>query len=180
MPTVATKSFPFTRRFKEWRTLKGQNELVAKRLDLLRVGEGGSGKNPKEGSMVAAIMEFGEEIEGGHFLWTFPAPVEYSEGRKTQVYESLKAERRLSPAAPTPDPELAEELLRKKNLWMTEEQEKHLEALRISCPNVVFTVEADPDAVSALYLKKVISEKEYENTLIDQTESWAFVPQELK
>jgi hypothetical protein len=36
------------------------------------------------------------------------------------------------------------------------------------------------DALSALYLKKVISEQEYESTLIEQKEQWAFVPQEVK
>jgi hypothetical protein len=181
MPTVApTKSFPFTRRFNEWRALKGQNDMVKKRLDKLRVGEGGTGENPQDGSLLAAIREFGEEIDGGHFVWTFPQPVEYSEGRKTQLYSGLKAERRLIPSAPTPDPELAEDLLREKNLFMTEDQEKHLDALRISCPNVIITVEPDVDALSALYLKKVVSEAEYESTLIDQKEQWAFVPQEIK
>lgn len=180
MPTVATKSFPFTRRFNEWRALKGQNDMVKARLDKLRVGEGGSGTDPKEGSLLAAIMEFGEEIEGGHFIWTFPQPVEYSEGRKTQVYEGLKAERRLIPSAPTPDPESAENMLRDKGLWMTEDQEKMLESLRLTCPNIIFTAEPDTDAFSALYLKKVITEKEYESTLVEQKEQWAFVPQEIK
>lgn len=186
MPTIApTKSFPFTRRFKEWRALKGQGEMITSRLNLLRVGLTPDGKackstDPQEGSMLAAIKEFGEEIEGGHFLWTFPSPVEYSEGRKTYLYEGLMAQRRLTPAAPTPDLQLAEDLLRAKDLYMTEEQEKHLEALRISCPNVIISVEPDIDAVSALYLKKKITEKEYEATLIEQKEEWAFLPQEVK
>lgn len=174
MPTVAAPTFPFTRRFKEWRALKSQNDMVAKRLDDLRKGTDG------QSGMLAAIKEYGEEIEGGHFIWTFPQPVEYSEGRKTQVYEGLKAERRLIPSAPTPDPESAEDMLRDKGLWMTEDQEKMLEALRLSCPNVIFTAEPDTDAFSALYLKKVITEKEYESTLVEQREQWAFVPQEIK
>jgi hypothetical protein len=186
MPTVApAKTFPFTRRFKEWRALKGQNDQVTKRLNELRVGLTPDGKarpsdDPQEGSILAAIKEFGEEIEGGHFVWSFPNPVEYTEGRKVHLYDSLKAERRLRPSAPTPDPELAEDLLREKGLFMTEEQEQHLAALRISCPNVIITVEPDVDALSALYLKKIISESEYESTLFEQREEWAFVPQEVK
>ena len=173
MPT-GTSTFPFTRRFKEWRTLQGQNKQVAKRLDDLRKGEDG------QSGLLGAIKEYGEEIEGGHFIWIFPQPVEYTEGRKVYLYEGLKAERRLIPSAPTPDPELAEEMLRDKGLWMTEDQEKMLDALRLSCPNVVFTAEPDTDAFSALYLKKVITEKEYESTLVEQKEQWAFVPQEIK
>ena len=51
----------------------------------------------------------------------------------------------------------------------------------ISCPIVIFYfAEPDVDAVSALYLKKVITEAEYESTLVEQKEQWAFVPQEEK
>ena len=169
MPTVtATKSFPFTKVFREWRTCKGQADLISKRQTKLR------------DEMKDSLMTFGEPSGDGHYVWTFRTPVVYEEGRATHVYTGLKLERRLVPANPTPDPELAEDLLREKGLWMSAEQEKMLEALRISCPNVIFTAEPDVDAVSALYLKKVITEKEYESTLVEQKEQWAFVPQEEK
>lgn len=168
MPTVSTKTYPFSKFFKEWRALKGQDKMITDRMTHLR------------DDMRDNIKELGEEVEGGHYFWDFRTPVEYSEGKATYVYTGLKAERRLVPSAPTPDPELAEDLLRKKGMWMTEEQEKTLQALAIACPNVSITVEPDIDAVSVLYLKKAISEKEYESVLVEQKEQWAFVPQEAK
>lgn len=185
-PTVTeTKTFPFTKVFREWRALKGQEKMVTDRMNKLKVGLAPNGKplpstNPGEGSLLAAIMELGEEIDGGHLVWNFRTPVEYTEGKATHVYTGLKAEKRLVPATPTPDPDLAEELLRKKDLWMTPDQERMLDALRLSCPNVTFTAEPDIDAVSALYIKKTLTEKEYQATLPEQSVQWAFVPQEVK
>ena len=168
MPTVASKTFPFARKFQEWRTLKGQAAQITERQTQIR------------DQLRDEVKEMGEEVDGGHFIWTFKNPVTFAEGRKVHLYTGLKAERRLVPAAPTPDPELAEDLLREKGLWMSEEAEKHLESLRISCPNVSIIVEPDIDAVSVLYLKGIISEHDYETILVEQKEQWAFVPQEEK
>lgn len=168
-PTVTpTKTYPFTKFFREWRALQGQEKMIKARKDLLR------------DNMRDNIRELGDEAEGGHVFWNFRTPVEYTEGKATHVYNGLKAEKRLVPANPTPDPDLAEELLREKSLWMTPDQERMLDALRLSCPNITFTVEPDIDAVSALYIKKVLTEKEYQATLPEQVVQWAFVPQEVK
>ena len=166
--TGTLMSYPFLKKFKEWRALYGQEKMITARKTLLR------------DDMREALQSLGAQDDTGSFFWQFRAPEVVTEGRKTHVYTGLKCERRLVPANPTPDPELAEDLLRDKGLWMSPEQEKMLEALRISCPNVTFVVEPDVDAVSALYLKKTISEEEYEATLVDQQEQWAFVPQEEK
>jgi hypothetical protein len=175
MPTVnATKSYPFSKFFKEWRTCKGEDAVLAARMTPLR------------DNLRDAVKELGEEIDGGHFVWYFKTPIKYTDPalpgkpRVTHVYTGLKAEKRLVPSAPVPDPELAEALLKKKNLWMTQEQENALAALQISCPNVAFTAEVDIDAVATLYKRGKLSEKEYESTLEEQKIQWAFVPIEAK
>ena len=176
MPTVGTKtSFNFQKAFKEWRALKGEAGVIETRQNGLR------------DDMRDNIRDFGEEDpETGSFFYTFKIPYEYIEpakpGKKPihHLYTGLKAERRLIPADPTPDPAKAEELLRRKGLWMTEEQERHLAALKISCPNVVFSVSLDTEAVAILYIQRRITEKEYKSVLIEQKVQWAFVPQEDK
>ena len=177
MPTVgeATKTYPFLKVFKEWRALKGEAGIIADRQDGLR------------DDLRDNIRDFGEEDpETGSYYWYFKTPYEYIEpakpGKKPihHLYTALKAERRLIPAAPTPDPAKAEELLRKKGLWMTQEQEITLAALRLSCPNVTFNVSLDVDAVTILYIQKKVTEKEYQSILVEQKVQWALVPQEDK
>lgn len=174
MPTVTPKkTYPFSKFFREWRALKGQDTMITDRMNKLRDG------------MRDAIKDLGYEQEG-HYFFDFPTPVEYQEpavpGKKSalHIYTGLKAERRLIPASPTPDPDRSEALLRKKGKWMTEEQEKMLQALQLACPNVAITVECDTEAVAGLYWAGKLSEKEYQSVLVTQTEQWAFVPQEQK
>jgi hypothetical protein len=92
------------------------------------------------------------------------------------TYKSLKRERHLTPSEPTPDSELAEELLRKRGLWLTEAQEKQLARIQAANPYVSVSVEIDGKAVTNGYFHNVFSEAEYTDVLIPQKESWQFRP----
>ena len=175
MPTVGTKTFNFPKIFREWRILKSEDTVITTRMTELR------------DDLRDNIRDYGtEDPETGSFFVTFKTAIEHIDpalpGKKPvhHLYTGLKAERRLVPSAPTPDPDKAEPLLRKKGLWLTQEQENHVEALRLTCPNVQIDVSVDIDAVTVLYLKKKITEKEYQSILVEQKVQWAFVPQEAK
>ena len=69
--------------------------------------------------------------------------------------------------------------MRKKGLWLTEAQEKAIRDLQVALPTVVISVDVDTDAVASLYYKDVLTEDEYESVLIEQKETFAFIPTEL-
>ena len=72
----------------------------------------------------------------------------------------------------------AEALLRKKKLWITDAQEKELRALAARYRQLSINWDIDLDYVTSLVFKKVITDKEYEATLVEQTENFSFVPAE--
>ena len=126
-----------------------------------------------------ALAEVGEEDDAGHKWFDLPEPVEFKDHTgKVFQYVSLKRERRLTPARPTPDPDKSEALLRKKGLWLTDAQEKMIRDLQVALPNVTISVDVDVDAVASLYYKDVLTEKEYDALLVPQKESFAFIPSE--
>lgn len=125
------------------------------------------------------LAEVGEEDDKGHRWFDLPTPVEFKDFKgKVFKYTSLKRERRLTPAQPTPDPDKAEALLKEKGLWLTKAQEKTIRDLQTALPNVSISVEVDVDAVAALYYKDVLTEEEYDSILVEQRESFAFIPSE--
>lgn len=131
----------------------------------------------------AELPKLGEKDEKGNFWFDLPEAIEHvtldSKGNtKTLQYTTLKVERRLSPATPTPNPEKAEEVLREKGLWLTDKQVKAIRDLQTAVPNAIISVEVDINAFASLYYKDVLSEEEYENTLVEQTETYAFIPSE--
>lgn len=132
-----------------------------------------------KGRMKDALATLGDEDEKGSRWLDLPEAVEFTDHKgKTFVYTVLKRERRITPAQPTPDPEKAEQLLRAKKLWLTAAQEKIIRDLQIALPNVTISVDVDIDAVAGLYYKDVISEDEYDALLVEQKESFAFIPSE--
>ena len=127
-----------------------------------------------------ALVKIGEPDDIGHRWLDLPDVIEFKDYKgKVHQYATLKRERRLSPSNPTPDPEKAEALLRKKGLWLTEAQEKAIRDLQVALPTVVISVDVDTDAVASLYYKDVLTEDEYESVLIEQKETFAFIPTEL-
>jgi hypothetical protein len=129
------------------------------------------------------LPKLGEKDEKGNFWFDLPDAVEHitvdNKGNtKVLQYTTLKAERRLSPSTPTPDPEKAEDVLRAKGLWLTKAQEKAIRDLQTAVPNATISVEVDVNAFASLYYKDVLSEEEYEDTLVEQTETYAFIPSE--
>jgi hypothetical protein len=126
------------------------------------------------------VLAHGEEDESGSFWLDLAESVTVKVGKKVYEYTTLKAQRSLTPAQPTPQPEEAEALLRKKNLWLTEAQEKVIRDLAIAVPYAIISVDVDPDAVTGLLFKGLITDKEYEATLPEQTENFSFVPAETK
>jgi hypothetical protein len=126
-----------------------------------------------------AVGELGDTDEKQNVWLDLAEPVEFKDHKgKVFVYTTLKRERRMTPAQPTPDPEKAEDLLREKKLWLTAAQEKVIRDLQTALPNVTISVDVDIDAVAALYFKNVITEKEYDAILVQQKETFAFIPSE--
>jgi len=153
--------------FKRWANLKGINEA------------GTVQQNKWRDQLKDWIKDNGEEDDKGSFWVTLPEIVTYENpAGKVFKYALLKAQRSLSPAVPQPDPDKAEALLRKKKLWLTEAQENELRALAVRYPQLSINWDIDLDYVTSLVFKKVISDKEYEATLVEQTENFSFVPAE--
>jgi len=157
--------------FKQYLTVNESAKTDGRRADELK------------GRIKGALPTIGEKDEKGNFWFDLPSAIEHetvdSKGNKKVLqYTTLKAERRLSPATPTPDPEKAEDVLRAKGLWLTKEQEKAIRDLQTAVPNATITVEVDVNAFASLYYKDVLTEEEYEDTLVEQTETFAFIPSE--
>lgn len=129
--------------------------------------------------LIEEVAARGADDDKGNSWFELPEPVEFVDHKgKKFVYTDLKRERHLSPSKPTPDPDKSEVLLRKHKLWLTPEQEKAVQNLRVSCPYAVVSVEVDVDAVANAYFKNIITEKEYVSVLRKQVETFQFRPSE--
>lgn len=158
---------PIVRRFEEWRQLRDMSEQTTERIENLRA------------SLMEMVGERGKPDEKGNTFLMFPAPIDFKTWKgAVKRYVGLKSERHMTPANPTPDPELAEELLRKKKLWLKPAQQKVIQDLATACPYARITVEVDPDAVAHAYFQGLLSEAEYEGCLREQRESFQFRPVE--
>jgi hypothetical protein len=123
------------------------------------------------------VEKYGEEDEKGNIFLDLETPVEYvNNAGKKYIYTSLKKERHLTPAVPTPDATKAEALLKKKGLWLDKNQVKVLQDLQLSCPFVTLTITIDPDALQKALFTDTITSKEYESTLREQNETFQFRP----
>lgn len=169
------KATRLTEAFTEWLNMKRQSDVSTQRKDQLR------------DAMMVVLERSGEEDEKGSLYIDLPEPVEYIEpgkpgkdGRpgaaKIHQYTSLKRQKALRPAEPTPDPDLALELLKEKGLWLTAKQQKALQELQLSCPYARVEIEVSPDAVAELYYKELITEEEYDSILVEQKVVWSFIP----
>jgi hypothetical protein len=164
-PARVTKASKLASDFRQWLTLRKEDDLIKGRVDELRKG------------LLDDILETGEKDEKGHVWVDLPAPIEFTDAKgRTVTYTSLKRERRVSPANPTPDADLAEDLLREKGLWLTAKQEKAIKDLQVVLKFARISVEVDTDAVAAAYFQDLLSEEEYEGILIEQKETFAFQP----
>lgn len=161
------ETFNFLSTFKRWVSLKGTNESGKVQQDKWR------------DQLKDWVQAHGEKDENGSFWVTLPEIVTYENpAGKVFKYAFLKAQRSLSPSVPQPDPEAAEALLRKKGLWLTPAQEKAIRDLSVAVPYALISVNVDTDAFTGLVFRKLITDKEYESTLVEQTENFAFVPAE--
>jgi hypothetical protein len=163
----ASPKTSITNWFRQWLDIRDTVDQLGERTDTLRL------------RILDTLTEAGDEDEKGNFWIDLTEPVEFKDHKgKVFQYTKLKKERHLRPAQPTADPEKAEALLRKKNLYLTAAQEKVIRDLRIACPYVTISVDIDPDAVAQLWFKDIINEREYESTLVEQKESFQFRPSE--
>lgn len=164
---TATRKPPITKWFTHWRGLKDQTEFTGKEQKTFR------------DKIVDAVLKYGEKDDKGSFWYTLPHPVEFPDWEgKVHIYKKVKAERHLTPAQPTPDPELALELLQKKNLWLTAKELKEIQELQVRCPYAVISVDIDADAVAQAWYRDELTTKEYESVLSEQVESFQLKPQE--
>lgn len=151
--------------FTHWFGLKSEADLISKRQADVRV------------DLLTAIEEYGEADENGSSWFEFDEPVVVTDGEgRTLQFSFLKRERHLTPANPLPEPELAEELLRKRKLWLSKSDERLINVVQQENPYVTITVAVDVDALAKAVLTGAISDEEYEATLTEQRESWQFRP----
>lgn len=155
-----------TNRFAQWLTVKDESAVLKDRQDLLR------------DEIMVSINTIGELDEKGN-TWVDIDPLPFQDhSGKVFKYLHLKAEKHVTPAVPTPDPDKAQALLKKKKLWLTKEQQKAIQDLQIACPFVSITVDVDTNAFARLLFTEKISDAEYESTLIEQKVSYQFRPSE--
>ena len=127
--------------------------------------------------LVETIKDRGDADDKGNVWLDLPEPVEFTDhDGKTFVYTTLKNERHVS--KPTVDVEKAEELLRKKKLWLTPAQEKAVVDIQTQCPYVTIGVSIDLDALEGALFKKIITPAQYESILYEAKVSTQFRPQE--
>lgn len=151
--------------FKQWLEVKDENEILTDRQGTLR------------DRIVDAVQADGEVDENGNVWYQLPSPISFTNHKgETKVFSSLKAERHLRPAQPLPQPDLAEGLLRKEGLWLSDAQEKAIRQIQATCPYATITVDVDVDALAGAYFKGLVTEADYEATLTEQKESFQFRP----
>lgn len=165
--TKLAKTKAVTVWFKQWLEVGDQAEQLTERKGDLRE------------RILDAVEEIGEPDDKGNVWLELPQVVGF-ENRKNKVfkYTLLKRERHLLPANPQPIPDLAEALLRKKKLWLTEKQEKAIRDLQLACPYIRISVDVDLDTFAGLVFKDAITDAEYDATLQEQKESFQFRPAE--
>jgi hypothetical protein len=164
---TATKP-PLTGWFKQWLGARDQAAALSERQTELR------------DRIKRAIPDYADEVDDNGSQWyNLQSRVSFTD-RKGKVfqYAALKLQRSLTPANPVPDPELAEELLARKGLWLDEKQQKAIQAVQLACPYVTVEVTVDADAVAAAYFKGILSEEEYEGILVEQRETFSLIPVE--
>ncbi len=154
-------------RFSRWLSARDTAETFEEEQGNLRV------------EILNELVKIGEEDDAGHVYYELPEPVQFTdrEGR-TFKYTTLKRERHLRPAQPTPDPEKALGLLQKKGLWLTAKDQKLIKDLQTRCPYAVIEVAIDADAVARAYYQDEVTEEEYESILVEQKETFQFRPAE--
>jgi len=119
--------------------------------------------------------QHGEPDEKGSYFLYFPRPLAFTDHTgKRFLFTAMKAERHLTPANPTPDPVLAEALLRKVGCWLTQAQQETLDAIAQANPYVRITVAVEPDALAMAVFRNIITERSYRRTLRPQQESFQF------
>lgn len=155
-----------TRHFEEWLAHRREAATLDRRIDELR------------SYLLEACEEFGEVDDKGSQWLTLPTPVIWNDGDQAYAYTALKRQRRITPAVPQPDPKKAEKLLRKKGLWLSPRQEEAIQQIRKTCPFVRLDVLVDSDALGKAVFQNLISDAEYESTLLPQKESWSLLPTE--
>lgn len=173
MATAKTKkTFPL-KRFAEWLAVRSQGKTLKAREDELRIGS-----DPDVyGGMLGMVMELGEQDDKGSYFVDLAKPYEFQDEKgNVVVYTGIKAQRSLKPSRPTPDPELAETLLRKKGLWLNDGQMEMINQLRLAARFVRIEIEVDTEMVAQAYTDKILSADEYDSILMEQTENFAFVP----
>ena len=125
------------------------------------------------------MKKHGEEDEKGNLFFTLPESVALTDHKgKRFVFSVLKAQRSLSPAVPTADPDKVEVLLKKKGLWLNEEQQKVIQDLRLALRFVDISIDVSPDAAADLLFNDLITDREFEATLVEQKENFSFIPLE--
>jgi hypothetical protein len=165
--TPTKKRPPITSWFSQWLSARDTAATFGDKQDELRV------------DILDAVTQFGDEDDKGNIWYQLPKPVEFTDrdGKKF-VYTVLKRERHLTPREPLPDAEKSQALLEKKNLWLSEAQQKQIAAIQMACPYAVVSVQVDADAVAGAYFKDIITEAEYDSILGDQRETFQFRPAE--
>lgn len=158
---------PITKWFGSWLSAKDTAETFAEQQGELRV------------EILDAVKKYGTEDEKGNVWYALRTPQKFTNHKgKTYEFTDLKAERHLSPSQPTPDPEKAKELLVEKGLWLTEKQAKAIRDIQVACPYATIRIDIDADAVAKAWYADVITEAEYERTLVEQTVTYQFRPAE--
>lgn len=165
--TTKRSTFNITDYFRQWLGIKDEGAQLAARQEILR-------DRQKE-----YVKDHGYKDDKGNIWFDLPEPVAFTDHKgKVFKFASLKLQRSLTPAQPTPDGEKAEALLRKKKLWLTPEQEKVLQEIVEKNRFVNLYVEVNVDAVVELVFNNKITDKEYEATLVEQKENFSFIPAE--
>lgn len=155
--------------FKEFLVTRDQAQHLSGHQDELRL------------KLLDEIEAKGRQDDDGHIWLTLDEPIEFTDHTgKTHVYTELKNQLSLVPARPQPDLEKAEELLKKKGLWLTTEQLKLIRRLVSTLPLFDVTVELNPERFGDLVFSKQITDKEYRATLQEQTQKISFVQVEEK
>lgn len=156
-----------TSRFSQWLNVRDEGAVLKERQEMLR------------DEILTSVQSNGEPDDKGNVWIDLPEPVSFKDHKgKVFKYSHLKSELHMIPAVPTPDPDKAEDLLKKKKLWLTKEQQKTIQDLQIACPFVKLSIDVDLNAFAHLLFIEKITDAEYESTLIEQKPSYQFRPSE--
>jgi hypothetical protein len=153
--------------FRQWLTVSDEAKVLGERAEELRA------------RLLEQCDARGAKDEKGSSFLNLTTPVEFKDYKgRVKVYTVLKRERHLTPAVPTPDPEKAEELLKRLKLWISKADEKVLTEIGMKNPYITISIDVDPDAVAQAYFKGLINDDDYDAILLEQKESFQFRPAE--